>query len=85
MSKPTCFWCGAEKKIQTGQCWKCGRFPHENHLAPFVVLEGIHYGNRFYTTNSRDPEKNYKGKTVYKILGYAWTSNEALKIMATTK
>ena len=50
----------------------------------YVVLKGILEGNyvcRFYTTNSKDPEYLANGKKAYKIIGYADSSEEALKIL----
>ena len=45
----------------------------------FVLLEGIRYGNRFFTTHTpgEDPTKSAKGETWYRILGYAATIKEA--------
>lgn len=46
---------------------------------PFVILEGIEHGNRFFTTNRRgeDPTKSATGETWYRIIGYASTVSEA--------
>lgn len=51
---------------------------------PLVVLEGLEAGNRFYTTNSNPKEDHTKlanGKTVYKVLAFCDTSDEALAVI----
>jgi len=50
-------------------------------LDKYVCLEGIEQGNRFFTTNSVNPEKLLTGEVAYKILGYANTSLEAQEIL----
>jgi hypothetical protein len=46
---------------------------------PFVLLEGVEHGNRFFTTNRRgeDPTKSATGETWYRILSYASSVDEA--------
>ena len=52
----------------------------------FVCLEGIIQGNKFYTSNSeKDPRFSAKGELWYKIIGYADSSEEAVKILYPTK
>lgn len=52
-------------------------------MKQYVCLEGIEYGNRFFTMNdeTRDASKLSDGTVVYKILGYADTCEEAQKII----
>lgn len=50
----------------------------------YVCLEGIQHGNRFMTTfrfKDGDPTKSAKGETWYRVLGYADTHEEAMKIL----
>jgi hypothetical protein len=51
---------------------------------PFVVLEGIEEGNRFYTTNTRGEDHRFlaNGTEAYRVLGFADTGDEARKIIA---
>jgi hypothetical protein len=50
--------------------------------AKFVSLEGIDIGNRFWTGNNpdEDPTKLYDGTVAYRVLGYANTPEDAIKI-----
>jgi hypothetical protein len=50
---------------------------------PYVALEGIEHGNRFFTSHKAgdDPTKSAKGETWYRVLGYADTIEEAQKII----
>jgi len=55
---------------------------------PFVCLEGIQHGNRFFSRNSPgdgDPTKSAKGETWYRVLGYADTPEEARRILYPTQ
>ena len=51
---------------------------------PFVVLEGVEHGNRFFTTNRRgeDPTKSATGETWYRVIGYASSVNDAQQILS---
>jgi hypothetical protein len=50
---------------------------------PFVCLEGIDRGNRFFTSNTKgiDPTKSAKGETWYKVLAYCDESKEAQSVI----
>lgn len=49
----------------------------------FVCLEGIKYGNRFFSTHTpgSDPTKLANGETAYKVLGFANTMLEAQQLI----
>lgn len=53
---------------------------------PFVILEGIEHGNRFFTTNRRgeDPTKSATGETWYRVIGYASSVNDAQQTLRRT-
>jgi len=53
----------------------------------YVALEGIKHGSRFLTTyrDGDDPTKSGKGETWYRVLGYADTYEEAIRIIYPTK
>lgn len=53
----------------------------------YVCLEGLGHGNKFITTFqiSDDPTKSAEGEIWYKILGYAPTHEQALRIIYPTK
>ena len=49
----------------------------------YVCLEGIKHKNRFYTSHDqfKDPTRLIGGTVAYTVLGYAETSEEALRIL----
>lgn len=50
----------------------------------YICLEGIKHGNRFMTLfkfSEGDYTKSAKGETWYRILGYADTHEDAMKIL----
>lgn len=51
---------------------------------PFVVLEGVEHGNRFFTSNRRgeDPTKSATGETWYRVIGYASSVTDAQQILS---
>ena len=52
-------------------------------MSKFICLEGIEYKNKFFTIydESHDQTKLNNGTTAFKILGYADTPEEALRIL----
>jgi len=55
----------------------------ENIIRNYVVLESIEYGNRFFSTykEGEDATKLLTGETVYKVIGYAETIEQAQKLL----
>jgi len=53
----------------------------------YVALEGIQHGNRFLTSYipGDDPTKSATGEIWYRILGYANTHAEAIRIIYPTQ
>ena len=61
--------------------------PNPERHKELIILEGIEQGNRFFSMNTPEEDGRFlaDGRLVYKILGYADTTDEAqLKLYGST-